>query len=825
MLRPFANAQLEEQYQRTRREHLSTLDMRAAVAFIGLWLYDLLRFAGVTPLSGLLKATVWLAAVGMKPVYVYAIVGRDFYQQFRVWIISFTKPAFPAGLDPCLLLGAWGALCSFLLTTLWLAVAERRARSEFGRRHRHRLAAEEQELVEQGSSPVWAWGGAALLFAYICLLLWQVLLVVYSWAGRGGKLPFLMGGTSPMDSSSAFAEASLVSRHKATAGAGDTMASRWIGALGLLLALAAGSADARRDGSEQAMPSIRLTCKPDLVQAVLPGGRSAAAVSAASSGSARPGSSWVTPDSLRHYGGGGHSSGGRGQQCGWNPKPRWNVGLTFPGLNVLEQALANDGSSWEIPGQGLCVGNGVVLQAVNSAIRLHSVKNGAPLGPAAPLNAFMGLPGGRLYNPTCQFDAATRRWFLAASASERGVALSVSMTADPSKGWRHFVMAPPVPLALPAYRIPWLAVYPEAVVVSGVLNNGSTALGYDRLGSFVHAISKAELLSGPASRVPGCYANASALPNTAAASDVVPAQQLAPEWQHMGAAQPIPLLATAPDRANPSASVTNLPVYMLRLPSGRNLASPGAVATLSLQSVGLPAKAAYRMPPPAAQPSSLVPPRGFTNYGISQPYRLDALEARMQSVVAHGARVFATWGSAVSQGATDYAGVAWAVLDVGWHGVARVADAGLLGLKGSSLLAPAIAVAHEGRFAAISVTAVDGSATFPSSAFISLSVSHSGRSTAGDVVMLARGVGPIDGFTGYITPNRVGRFGDYNAAAVDPSNPCNIWVATEFVAQYCTPQQYQATSGAARCNGTRTAGGNWATQISQLRAPGCWRSG
>ena len=25
-------------------------------------------FAGVTPLSGLLKATVWLAAVGMKPV-------------------------------------------------------------------------------------------------------------------------------------------------------------------------------------------------------------------------------------------------------------------------------------------------------------------------------------------------------------------------------------------------------------------------------------------------------------------------------------------------------------------------------------------------------------------------------------------------------------------------------------------------------------------------------------------------------------------------------------------------------------------------------------
>lgn len=26
-----------------------------------------------------------------RQVYVYAIVGRDFYKQFRVWIISFTK--------------------------------------------------------------------------------------------------------------------------------------------------------------------------------------------------------------------------------------------------------------------------------------------------------------------------------------------------------------------------------------------------------------------------------------------------------------------------------------------------------------------------------------------------------------------------------------------------------------------------------------------------------------------------------------------------------------------------------------------------------------
>lgn len=40
------------------------------------------------------------------------------------------QAAFPSTLDPCLVLGAWGAVCTFLLTTLVLAVSERRARAE-----------------------------------------------------------------------------------------------------------------------------------------------------------------------------------------------------------------------------------------------------------------------------------------------------------------------------------------------------------------------------------------------------------------------------------------------------------------------------------------------------------------------------------------------------------------------------------------------------------------------------------------------------------------------------------------------------------------------
>lgn len=79
--------------------------------------------------------------------------------------------------------------------------------------------------------------------------------------------------------------------------------------------------------------------------------------------------------------------------------------------------------------------------------------------------------GARLYNPSCRYDAASRRWFLAAAASAAGITVSVSEGPDPTRAWRHYLLSPPAEpgLALPAFRIPWLAVHPEAVVVSANL--------------------------------------------------------------------------------------------------------------------------------------------------------------------------------------------------------------------------------------------------------------------------------------------------------------------------------------------------------------------
>ncbi|KAL4853153.1 hypothetical protein ACK3TF_005846 [Chlorella vulgaris] len=105
----FSDSALEAQYQQSKRERLSHADMWSAALFVLLWAHDLWRFLGAHPLA-LIKATIWMAAVGMKPVYVMLLVGKPFYQQYRrarqtssaalllpgcrAWIISFTKIVF-----------------------------------------------------------------------------------------------------------------------------------------------------------------------------------------------------------------------------------------------------------------------------------------------------------------------------------------------------------------------------------------------------------------------------------------------------------------------------------------------------------------------------------------------------------------------------------------------------------------------------------------------------------------------------------------------------------------------------------------------------------
>ena len=88
--------------------------------------------------------------------------------------------------------------------------------------------------------------------------------------------------------------------------------------------------------------------------------------------------------------------GGSGGPATGRPRAKSNpqLLLDFEGVNHLEQRLAGGGNqfSGEPPDQGLCAGNGFILESVNSALRVFNANSGAPLTPVLTLNDFYGFP-------------------------------------------------------------------------------------------------------------------------------------------------------------------------------------------------------------------------------------------------------------------------------------------------------------------------------------------------------------------------------------------------------------------------------------------------
>ncbi len=131
----------------------------------------------------------------------------------------------------------------------------------------------------------------------------------------------------------------------------------------------------------------------------------------------------------------------------------------FNGINILEMEKAGTGKyagsqfGLEPPDQALCVGNGYVMEGVNTAWRIYST-SGAPLVPAVPLTQFFQiLPAGGstgasfVSDPRCEYDPDTGRFFaLILEADEASGAtqipftrshsyFAVSKTGDPTGDW------------------------------------------------------------------------------------------------------------------------------------------------------------------------------------------------------------------------------------------------------------------------------------------------------------------------------------------------------------------------------------------------------
>jgi hypothetical protein len=138
----------------------------------------------------------------------------------------------------------------------------------------------------------------------------------------------------------------------------------------------------------------------------------------------------------------------------------FRAGAGFDGLTHLDQRLASNGNQFnsEPPDQGLAVGNGYVLETVNTALRVRRT-DGSTAAATVALNPFFGLPvaidrttgrfGPFTTDPRAYFDFDTQRWFVTlleidqdpvtgAFLGHSEVMLAVSTTANPTGTWSIF---------------------------------------------------------------------------------------------------------------------------------------------------------------------------------------------------------------------------------------------------------------------------------------------------------------------------------------------------------------------------------------------------
>jgi hypothetical protein len=176
-------------------------------------------------------------------------------------------------------------------------------------------------------------------------------------------------------------------------------------------------------------------------------------------------------------GAGGGPSVSSGPKAKSNPV--FNSG--FEGLNHYQQRYSRGGNQFSVepPDQGMCVGNGYVVEVVNDVFNVYSAATGASLLPdntaanivggfprnvdnAVDLNSFYGYPpainrstgvrGEFVTDPSCLFDAQTQRFFVVSLTLDpqvngpcQGVFscvnhldLAVSQTSDPTGRWNIY---------------------------------------------------------------------------------------------------------------------------------------------------------------------------------------------------------------------------------------------------------------------------------------------------------------------------------------------------------------------------------------------------
>ncbi len=522
-----------------------------------------------------------------------------------------------------------------------------------------------------------------------------------------------------------------------------------------------------------------------------------------------------------------HAGAGVGVSGGAKFKSNPTLAGSFDGLNLYQQRFANGGNQLTVepPDQGLCVGNGYVVESVNDVIRVFGTA-GNPLTGAVDLNTFYGYApaivrsgpnkgqrGPAVTDPTCYYDGQTQRFYqvvltldrvgtTSALSGRNHLDIAVSNTSNPLGSWTIYKLdatndgnnGTPNHGCAGGFC---LGDYPHVGADANgfyITTNEFGLFGGGFYGSQIYAMSKRALASGGAVSAvlfnTADYLDSKGLPGFT----VWPATSAGTQYDIDNGGTEFLLNS---DAVFFNSAFDN----QVRLWSVTNTASLDS----NSPAVGLSSRPVdvngYAVPPKSTQKVGDYPLGQLL--GDPEPQRLDSNDSRMQQVYYANGKLWAALDTGVTfDGIHALAGIDYFVIN---PNSGKVNTQGYIAVPNNNVNYPAIAATEDGM-GAVAFT-LTGPGFYPSAGYASVDA----VAGAGDVQLAAAGVGPWDGFSGYPQYSNRSRWGDYGAAVVDGNN---IWIASEYIGQTCTLAQYLADP---TCGATRAQLGNWGTRISQLK--------
>jgi len=438
----------------------------------------------------------------------------------------------------------------------------------------------------------------------------------------------------------------------------------------------------------------------------------------------------------------------------------------FNGVSSLDSQQTNYNLKFEPPDQGLCEGNGFVLEAVNSAYSFwHS--NGTKIEGPFNVNDLFN-EGGQEFtsDPRCHYDPTTNTWFatilfIASDNQSSHLDIAVNTTGDPTNLWTEYRIdtTDTGGNGCPCFGDqPRLGIDQHNLYVS---SDEFSILGPQFNGGDLYAFSKSDLIAGK----PVHFAH----------------------FAHLSLGGQLVL------SINPALSTgTPAAEYFLNSfdPNGTFDNRIGVWAMTDNEDVATGDTPVLSAMVITSEPYGLpvgAPQKGSTSL-------LNAGDDRMQQTQFVNGDVWGELTSAVTipGDSAERDGGAWfdvhPTLSGGHISGATITKQGYVEKQGNYLIYPALQVDTAGRGAMVFT---ESSATrFPSAAYAAIG---SGGTQFGAPIVAAAGSGPYD--------VNATRWGDYSWAVWDPVTD-RFWLATEYI----PPKSSWTTTGQR----------NWGTRVLEV---------